>query len=238
MTWNVHILTLFPEVFPGVLGVSIPSRALKKGLLRLEVHNIRDFALDRHKTVDDTPFGGGAGMVMKADVLGRAIEHVKQKCAVKKVIYLSPRGGVFNQTKAVELTKQNDIAFICGRYEGIDHRVIEEFEIEEISVGDYILSGGELATQVIIDSCIRLIPGVLENRESLAEESFSLESEYEHLLEYPHYTKPRVWHGRKVPDVLCSGNHAKINRWRLQKSREVTEKNRPDLWKKYKLLLD
>lgn len=226
MPLTAHILTLFPEVFPGCLGVSIHGEALKKGLWKLNVINIRDFATDKHKTVDDTPYGGGAGMVLKPDVLGQALETLPKGT----IIYaLSPRGAVFTQARAQTFSHYRNLALICGRYEGIDERVIEHFGIEELSIGDFVLSGGEVAAQVVLEAVIRLIPGVVGNQETLGFESHS-----SGLLEYPHYTKPQTWALQKVPDVLLSGNHGQIAQWRLAKSEEITKKRRPDLWHIYK----
>jgi len=230
---NFKVLTLFPSLFPGPLGASITGAALQKKIWSLEAINIRDFAKDKHKTVDDTPYGGGAGMLIKPDVLADAIESAMnfESNSPKKIIYLSPRGKVFNQKMAQELAKQEDIILICGRYEGVDQRVLDEYEIEEISIGDYVLSGGELAAFVVIDAILRNVDGVLGADESLKEESFSFfdDSEFSNLLEYPHYTKPAKWRNREVPEILTSGHHKKINEWRLQKAIEVTKKNRPDL---------
>ena len=220
---NFTILTLFPELFPGPLAASIAGIALKKKLWSFQAVNIRDYAFDARGTVDDTPYGGGAGMVMKADVIAEAITKNLQP----KIIYLSPRGKVFNQKMARDLAKEKEIMILCGRYEGVDQRVLDEFKIEEISIGDYVLSGGEIAAHVFIDAILRNIPGVLGADESLSEESFS----YENLLEYPHYTKPAKWRGREVPEVLLSGNHKKISEWRKKMATELTKKIRPDLIK-------
>ncbi len=202
------IFTIFPELFPGALDFSITGLALKNNLWNFKAINIRDYANNIHKTVDDVPFGGGSGMVIKADVLGDAIE--KNITKKTKIIYLSPRGKVFNQKMAKDFAKMEEIALICGRYEGIDQRVIDEFEIEEISIGDYILSGGEIAAFVFIDAILRNISGVLGDENSLKEESFDMK-ESEFLLEYPQYTRPAIWRERKVPEVLTSGHHQKIN---------------------------
>lgn len=224
---NFKILTIFPELFPGALAASITGLALEKKLWNLEAINIRDYAFDARGTVDDTPYGGGAGMLMKADVLGEAIEkNLGEK--KPKIIYLSPRGKVLNQKMARELAKEKEIMILCGRYEGVDQRVLEEFQIEEISIGDYVLSGGEIAAFPFIDAILRNVEGVLGADESLCEESF----DYENLLEYPHYTRPAEWRGRKVPEVLTSGHHKKINEWRKDQALEITKKNRPDLLKK------
>lgn len=221
---HFKIFTIFPELFPGPLAASITGSALAKNLWSFEAINIRDYAFDARGTVDDTPYGGGAGMLMKADVVGEALE----KNPVKKIIYLSPRGKVLTQKMARELAKEKEIGILCGRYEGVDQRVLDEFEIEEISIGDYVLSGGEIAAFPFIDAILRNVEGVLGADESLSEESF----DYDNLLEYPHYTRPAEWRGRKVPDVLISGHHKKINEWRKEQALEITKKNRPDLLKK------
>lgn len=228
---NFKILTLFPELFPGPLAASITGVALEKKLWSLEAINIRDFAKDERKTVDDTPYGGGAGMVLKADILADAIEKNLQP--ESKIFYLSPRGKTLTQKKARELAQEKEIILLCGRYEGVDQRVLDEFTIEEISIGDYVLSGGELAAFVVIDAILRNVDGVLGADESLAEESFGSKEnlEYENLLEYPHFTRPAKWRGREVPEVLTSGHHKKINEWRKEKAIEITKKNRPDLLK-------
>ncbi|MBU6140242.1 MAG: tRNA (guanosine(37)-N1)-methyltransferase TrmD [Proteobacteria bacterium] len=235
---NFKILTLFPELFPGPLSASITGAALAKRLWSIEAVNIRDFAFDERGTVDDTPYGGGAGMVLKPDVVANAIENSQStkhastgsnqaQAPSAKIIYLSPRGKVFNQKIAQELAKEEEITILCGRYEGVDQRVLEEFQIEEISIGDYVLSGGEIAAYVFIDAILRNVSGVLGANESLSEESFS--GEFANLLEYPHYTKPAEWRGRKVPEILTGGHHAKINQWRREQAIALTKKVRPDL---------
>lgn len=223
------ILTIFPEIFPGPLATSITGIALEKKLWSLEAINIRNYAKDERGTVDDTPYGGGAGMVLKAEVIADAIE----KNSLKKIIYLSPRGKKFTQKMATELAKEEEITLLCGRYEGVDQRVLDEFQIEEISIGDYVLSGGEIAAYVVIDAILRNVKDVLGFNESLIEESFCFEEnqEFKNLLEYPHFTKPYEWRGRKVPEVLVSGHHKKINEWRKQQAIELTKKVRPDLIK-------
>lgn len=279
---NFKILTIFPELFPGPLGISITGAALQKKLWQIEAINIRDFAKDKRGTVDDTPFGGGAGMLLKADIVADAIESAlnsfekeaaqvqamtedlnhpsapkgaatlffkegikpasfekeginptsfEQEGRKAKIIYLSPRGKTLTQKIAQELAKEKEIILLCGRYEGVDQRVLDEFEIEEISIGDYVLSGGELAAYVLIDSVLRNVESVLGADESLHEESFGSKSniEFNNLLEYPHYTKPQIWRGRKVPEVLLSGHHKNIQKWRKEKAIEITKKNRPDL---------
>ena len=216
------VLTLFPEMFTA-LNESIIGRATDKNLIEVNLTNIRDFSKDKHKKVDDTPYGGGAGMVMKPDVVYDAYESIKDKNA--KVIYMSPKGTVLNQEKVKQLSKQEHLIIICGHYEGIDQRVIDEIVDEEISIGDYVLTGGELPAMVLIDSVSRYVKGVL-NEESTSEESFSND-----LLEYPQYTRPEVFNGEKVPDVLLSGHHENIRKWRKEKSLENTYKKRPDLLK-------
>lgn len=231
--FHVKVLTIFPEVFPGTLGVSVLNRALSQGLWKMEVINIRDFAKDRHKHVDDYLFGGGSGMLIRPDVLGEALDSVlnEWKGQELRVFYMSPRGVVLNQVISKEIVAAKKIVIICGRFEGIDERVIEYFNVEEISIGDYILSGGEVAAQVLIDSCVRLLPGALGSEESIEDESFAVGLEQKNILEYPQYTKPKTWRGLEVPGVLLSGHHAKIQKWRIEKSLEKTQKNRPDLYK-------
>jgi tRNA (guanine37-N1)-methyltransferase len=223
------IFTLFPELFPGALSASITGIALNKKLWQLEAINIRNYAADERKTVDDAPYGGGAGMVLKPDVIFDALT----KNHAKKIIYLSPRGKKFTQAMAQELAREEEISILCGRYEGVDQRVIDELEIEEISIGDYVLSGGEIAAFVFIDAILRNVDGVLGADESLMEESFCFaeNTEFKNLVEYPHYTRPAQWLGRSVPEILTSGNHKKISDWRLQQAIEMTKKNRPDLLK-------
>ncbi|MFV9875642.1 MAG: tRNA (guanosine(37)-N1)-methyltransferase TrmD [Rickettsiales endosymbiont of Dermacentor nuttalli] len=232
--WNVTVLTIFPEMFPGPLSYSVVGNALQKGLWNLDLCNIRDFAYDVRKTVDDRPFGGGSGMVMRADILGNAIESVS---FVKKILYMSPRGKLLTQQKIRELLDYDHILVVCGRFEGIDERIIEEYSIEEVSIGDFILSGGELAAMNMIDAAVRLLPGVLGKDLALCQESFG-QNEYKYLLEYPHYTRPNIWKDRTVPEVLLSGNHQVIEQWRFKKAREITVNRRPDLWEKYNLNLD
>lgn len=228
---KVKIFTLFPELFPGILGDSIVGDALKNGVWQLEVINIRDFGLGKRKTVDDTVFGGGAGMLIRADVLGEAIAANIKDFSTTTLLYPSPRGAVFNQKKAVELSKIKELVIICGRYEGIDERVIEEFNLEEISIGDYVLSGGELPAMVILDAVVRNLPSVLGGDDSLKEESFGdgKGSVFDNLLEYPQYTKPQIWKDREVPEILLSGHHKNIEKWRLEKAREITKERRRDL---------
>ncbi len=230
-SWHVNLLTLFPEMFPGSLGMSLSGKALEKGLWSYDTVNIRDFAKGVHKSVDDTPFGGGAGMVMRADIIESALLSVPTQ---GRKIYMSPRGKPLTQKLAQELTKEPVITVLCGRYEGVDHRVLEAHDFEEVSIGDYVLSGGEPAAMILMDSCIRLLDGVLGNSATPDEESFS-----NGLLEYPHYTRPAEWTDangvkRDVPDILSSGHHENIKKWRQEKSEEFTQNIRPDLWNAYK----
>ena len=225
---NVRIFSLYPELFPGPLDIGLYKKARKKKIWSLKVINIRDHSKDKHKTVDDTPFGGGNGMLMRADILADALDKnidVKKK---EKTIYLSPKGKQFDQTIAKRFSKLQDINIICGHFEGVDQRVLETRNIEEISLGDYVLSGGETASFVFLDAIIRLLPGVLGNSFSTREESFE-----NFLLEYPQYTKPQKWEKKSTPDVLLSGDHAKIKGWRLTQSEAITRRLRPDLWQKY-----
>ena len=226
--WRAKVITLLPEAFPGVLGVSLTGQALQQGLWSLETTQLRDYGLTKHRNVDDTPAGGGAGMVIRPDVLGSAIEETQRGVAPgHKLIYLSPRGRPFDQAMAQAWAKAPGVTFICGRFEGIDQRVLDHYEIEEVSLGDFVLSGGEIAAQAMLDATLRLIPGVLGNPESIAEESFS-----DGLLEHPQYTKPNVWEGRTIPEVLLSGNHKKVAVWRRAQARALTQARRPDLLNK------
>lgn len=220
------MLTLFPELFPGPLSASLAGDALKRGLWALDTVDIRAFGLGRHRTVDDTPAGGGAGMVMRADVLGAAIDGATASNPQAPRIYLSPRGEPLTQAKARELAAGPGVLLLAGRFEGIDQRVIEARALREISIGDYVLSGGELAAMVLIDAVVRLLPGVVGAAASLTEESFETG-----LLEYPHYTRPRDWEGRPIPDVLLSGDHKRIAEWRRKKAERITAELRPDLWR-------
>ena len=225
--WKARIFTLYPEIFPGPLNKGLYGKALSNKIWNLDIINIRDSAEDKHKTVDDTPFGGGSGMLIKPDVLASSIDqHVSKR---EKIFYLTPKGKLFNQKIAKSLSKEHCINLICGHFEGVDQRLLETRNIEEISIGDYILSGGETAAFVIVDSILRLIPGILGNEESVHEESFE-----NGLLEYPQYTKPQLWEEKNVPDVLLSGDHSKIKDWRLSQSEAITRDRRPDLWQKYK----
>jgi tRNA (guanine37-N1)-methyltransferase len=222
-----RIFTLYPEFFPGSLGKGLYGKALAENIWKLETVNIRDYATDKHKTVDDTTYGGGSGMLIKPDVLANALD--KNLNSKEKIIYLSPKGKLLNQKLVKELSKERPINLICGHFEGVDQRVIESRNIEEVSIGDFILSGGESAAFVMLDSIIRLLPGVLGNETSVEEESFE-----NGLLEYPQYTKPQIWEEKTVPDVLLSGDHAKIKDWRLSQSEAITRDRRPDMWQKYK----
>ena len=225
--WTAQVFTLYPELFPGPLGSGLYKKALEKKLWSLKVIDIRDYALDKHKTVDDTPFGGGSGMVMRADVIANALDkNIFDKN--EPIIYLSPKGKKLDQTHIKKMINKN-INIICGHFEGIDQRLLETRNIEEISIGDFILSGGEIGAFVLIDTIVRLIPGVLGNPGSLTEETFE-----GNLLEYPQYTKPQKWEKKEVPDVLLTGDHAKIKDWRLAQSEDITRRRRPDLWEKYK----
>ena len=225
--FQVKIFTLYPDFFPGILSKGIYGRAIEKSLWNLDVINIRDYAKDKHKTVDDTPYGGGEGMVLKPDVVAKALDQNLKKN--EKIIYLTPKGKTFDQNKAKKFLNEKKINILCGHFEGIDQRVIESRGIEEISIGDYILSGGETAAYVILDSILRLVPGVLGYENSYKDESFE-----NGLLEYPQYTKPQIWEKTPVPEVLLSGDHSKIKDWRLSQSEAITRHRRPDLWQKYK----
>ena len=225
--WQAQIFTLYPELFPGPLDQGLYGKALSKKIWSLKIVNIRDSAEDKHKIVDDTPFGGGSGMLLKPDILAKSID--KNLKIGERIFYLSPKGKKFDQKIARELSKEKSINLICGHFEGIDERILETRNIEEISIGDFILSGGESAAFVIIDSILRLLPGVLGNDQSKNEESFE-----NGLLEYPQYTKPQIWEKKSVPEVLLSGDHAKIKDWRLSQSEAITRDRRPDLWQKYK----
>ena len=224
--YKVKIFTLYPEIFPGPLAGGVYGKAISNGLWSLKTVNIRDYAEDKHKTVDDTVFGGGNGMLLKPDVVAKSLDRNISKG--EKIFYLSPKGKKFNQNLANSLSKQNGINLICGHFEGIDDRLLATRNIEQISIGDYVLSGGETAAFVILDAILRLIPGVLGNKDSVKDETFE-----NSLLEYPQFTKPKVWEGKSVPDVLFSGDHAKIKSWRLSQSEDITRRQRPDLWEKY-----
>ncbi len=222
--WTATVLTIFPEMFPGPLGLSLSGRALTEGVWKLRAVDLRDYAHDRHRSVDDTPFGGGAGMVMRPDVIARAVDDLAAGGMAGPRVYLTPRGARLTQAQVREWAAGPGLLLLCGRYEGVDQRVVEAREFTEISIGDFVLSGGEIAAMAVIDACVRLLPGVVGDAASLEEESFS-----EGLLEYPHYTRPRVWEGRAVPEVLLSGHHAEIRAWRRRQALEITRRRRPDL---------
>jgi tRNA (guanine37-N1)-methyltransferase len=231
--WRATVLTLFPAMFPGFLGCSLAGKALEKGLWALETVDIRAFARDKHRSVDDTPFGGGPGMVMRADILDAALNHARQAeeqvgHPPSRVIYLCPRGVPMNQGHVRQWAQEPGLTLLCGRYEGIDERVLDAHRIELVSLGDFVLSGGEPAALCLLDAVIRLLPGVMGNVETAGEESFE-----RGLLEYPHYTRPPIWEGRSVPQILLSGNHAEIRAWRLAEAERLTEAHRPDLWLHY-----
>ena len=239
--WTATVLTIFPEMFPGPLGLSLAGKALNAGLWTLETVDIRAFARDKHGTVDDTPFGGGPGMVMRPDVVDAALRSVMDRDApdadsrrsdggvvARPAIYFTPRGRLLDQARVRDLAAGPGVALLCGRYEGIDARVIEAHGLEEVSLGDFVLSGGEMAAQVLVDACVRLLPGVVGASESLDEESFE-----QGLLEYPHYTRPARWQGREVPEVLLSGHHERIREWRRSEAERITRERRPDLWARY-----
>jgi tRNA (guanine37-N1)-methyltransferase len=222
--WSATVLTLFPDMFPGPLGASLAGRALTSRIWNLQVRDIRDSATDRHRSVDDTPAGGGPGMVLRADVLARAIDACPAVEGLPKLL-MSPRGAPLTQKRVAELSTGAGVLIICGRFEGVDQRVIEARGLEEVSIGDYVLSGGEIAAMALMDACVRLLPGVMGKDGSADEESFS-----EGLLEYPHYTRPQEFEGRPIPDVLVSGDHARVAKWRREASERLTRERRPDLW--------
>jgi len=223
--WTAKVLTLFPDMFPGPLGFSLAGKALDKGFWALETTDIRKFSSDKHATVDDAPFGGGPGMVMRADIVGNALDAANLKT---RPIYLTPRGKPLDQKRVRELALDPEIAILCGRFEGVDERVLERHNLEQVSIGDFVLSGGEPAAITLIDACVRLLPGVIGKEESLRDESFE-----GGLLEYPHYTRPVDWQGQKVPELLLSGHHQKIKSWRREAAKRITQERRPDLWKRY-----
>ena len=228
--FRVKVLTILPEIFPGALGASLTGKALAERIWSLEVLDIRKFARNKHRTVDDTPAGGGPGLVMKPDVAAAAIDHAQADAPGDRarwpVIYLSPRGRPLTQARVRELAAGDGVTLLCGRFEGVDQRVLEAREVEEVSIGDFVLTGGEIPAMALIDAVVRLRPGVLGNAESAQEESFS-----RGLLEHPHYTRPQVWEGRAIPEILLSGHHAKIARWRLSQGEGLTKERRPDLWR-------
>jgi len=225
--WQAQIFTLYPEIFPGPLSKGLYGKALLNKIWDLKVVNIRDAAEDKHKTVDDTIFGGGSGMLLKADILAKSIDQNKKEG--ERIFYLSPKGKKFDQKIARDLSQEKSISLICGHFEGVDERILSTRNIEEISIGDFILSGGETAALIVLDSTLRLLPGVLGNDQSKNDESFE-----NGLLEYPQYTKPQIWEKKSVPEVLLSGDHSKIKDWRLSQSEAITRDRRPDLWQKYK----
>ncbi len=228
--WTARVITLLPEAFPGVLGLSLTGRALKDRLWQLQTIDLREFGKGRHRNVDDTPAGGGAGMVLRADVVGAALEAAMAGTPGDRarwpLVYLSPRGRPFTQKDAERFARAEGVTLICGRFEGMDERVLEEYAVEEVSLGDFILTGGEIAAQALIDASVRLIPRVIGNQASTEDESFS-----DFLLEHPHYTRPAVWKGREIPEVLLSGHHARITRWRQAMAERLTRQRRPDLWR-------
>jgi len=230
--WRATVLTLFPDMFPGPLGHSLAGQGLENGLWALETVDIRDFAANKHRSVDDAPFGGGPGMVMRPDVVDGAIRSAQEtkgsETETRPLVYLTPRGRPFNQDRARKMAAGNGVIILCGRFEGVDQRVLDEHQVEEISLGDFVLSGGEPAALAMMDAAIRLLPGVMGEPDSLNEESFE-----RGLLEYPHYTRPAVWLGRTVPEVLASGHHANIQAWRREQAETVTRHRRPDLWSQY-----
>lgn len=231
--WTARVVTLFPEAFPGTLGLSLTGKALEMHRWRLEPVALRPFGEGRHRNVDDTPAGGGAGMVLRADVLDRALQAAMAGADPDRgqwpLIYLSPRGRPFDQARARQLAAGRGVTLICGRFEGVDQRVLDAWAVEEVSLGDFVLTGGEIAAQALLDATVRLLPGVLGNAASTEEESFSAG-----LLEHPQFTRPHVWHGRAIPDVLTSGNHAEIARWRRAEAERLTEERRPDLWERHR----
>jgi tRNA (guanine37-N1)-methyltransferase len=225
--WRASVLTIFPEMFPGSLGVSLAGKALASKIWSLDVIDIRDHALDKHRTVDDTPAGGGPGMVMKADVLARALAAASPPDDTRPRLYMTPRGMPLTQARVATLSRGPGAVILCGRFEGVDERIIEARNFSEISIGDYVLSGGEPAALALLDACVRLIPGVMGKEASGTEESFS-----DGLLEYPQFTKPPVWEGHAIPEVLLSGDHAKVAAWRRAEAKRATRERRPDLWNK------
>lgn len=224
--WQARIVTLFPDAFPGVLGLSLTGKAMQEGRWQLHSHDLRDHGIGKHRNVDDTPAGGGAGMVLRADVVGPALAQAQSYAHGRwPILYMSPRGRRFDQAMAQDLAKCDGVTVLCGRFEGVDERVIEHFGMTEVSLGDFVMTGGELAAQAMIDATVRLLPGVLGNAQSTVDESHS-----NGLLEHPQYTRPAEWKGRTIPDVLMSGNHAEIAKWRQAQSEELTRTRRPDLW--------
>ncbi|WP_342076547.1 tRNA (guanosine(37)-N1)-methyltransferase TrmD [Yoonia sp. SS1-5] len=227
--WTAQIITLFPQAFPGVLGESLTGKALQDGLWQLQTFDLRSYGIGKHRNVDDTPAGGGAGMVLRADVLENAITDARRGArGHMPLVYLSPRGRRFDQAMARNWARADGVTLLCGRFEGVDERVLDHFDIQEVSLGDFVMTGGEIAAQAMIDAAVRLLPGVLGNAESAVEESFSTG-----LLEHPQYTKPAAWQGHAIPEVLLSGNHAKIAQWRRDMAAKLTQTRRPDLWAAY-----
>ncbi|WP_300033567.1 tRNA (guanosine(37)-N1)-methyltransferase TrmD [uncultured Roseobacter sp.] len=226
--WQARIVTLFPDAFPGVLGLSLTGKALQEGKWQLHTHDLREFGIGRHRNVDDTPAGGGAGMVLRADVVGPALQAAQAHARGRwPVLYMSPRGKPFDQAMARDLARCDGVTMLCGRFEGVDERVLEHFGVTEVSLGDFVMTGGELAAQAMLDATVRLLPGVLGNAESTVEESHS-----SGLLEHPQYTRPATWEDRDIPPVLMSGNHGEIEKWRRNQSESLTKARRPDLWSK------
>ncbi|WP_299146976.1 tRNA (guanosine(37)-N1)-methyltransferase TrmD [uncultured Tateyamaria sp.] len=226
--WQARVITLFPDTFPGVLGASLTGKALQEGKWQLHTHNLRAHGIGKHRNVDDTPAGGGAGMVLRADVVGAALAEAQAHARGRwPILYMSPRGRPFDQVMARDLARCDGVTMLCGRFEGVDERVLEQFEVTEVSIGDFVMTGGEIAAQAMLDATVRLLPGVLGNAESAVEESHS-----NGLLEHPQYTRPATWEGRDIPEVLISGNHGKIKAWRQEQSEDLTRTRRPDLWAK------
>ncbi|MEO0390086.1 MAG: tRNA (guanosine(37)-N1)-methyltransferase TrmD [Pseudomonadota bacterium] len=228
--WQARVVTLFPDTFPGVLGASLTGKALQDGLWQLHTHDLRSFGVGKHRNVDDTPAGGGAGMVLRPDVVGAALADAQTHARGRwPILYLSPRGRRFDQAMAQDLARCDGVTLLCGRFEGVDERVLEQFAVTEVSMGDYVMTGGEIAAQALLDATVRLLPGVLGNAESAVEESHS-----NGLLEHPHYTRPAEWQGRTIPEVLTSGDHGKVAAWRRAQSEALTQARRPDLWALHK----
>ena len=226
--WTAQVITLFPDAFPGLLGESLTGKALKDGIWQLQTTDLRRFGVGKHRNVDDTPSGGGAGMVLRADVVANAIGDTRRRAKGRMpLLYLSPRGVPFSQKIAQDLSELDGVTLLCGRFEGVDERVLEHYDIMEVSMGDYVLTGGELPAMTLVDACVRLLPGVLGNSESAIEESHS-----NGLLEHPQYTRPAEWEGHKIPAVLTSGDHGKVAKWRRETSEKITRERRPDLWEK------
>jgi tRNA (guanine37-N1)-methyltransferase len=228
MSWRATVLTLFPEMFPGPLGISLIGKALEKKIWSLDVRDIREHGVGKHRTVDDTPAGGGPGMVMRADVAVAAIDAARARDDARPLLYLSPRGAALTQSRVASLAHGGGVVLLCGRFEGLDQRAIEARGLEEVSLGDFVLAGGEIAAMALIEACVRLMPGVLGDAASPADESFS-----KGLLEYPQYTRPQTFEGRDIPEVLTGGNHAEIERWRKKQAETLTKSRRPDLWALY-----